>query len=94
MLHELQDAGITCEKLSYAWKRTYDLRLAMLGRHAKMEVKCRANGFATIYKWLTGVDLLVLRRDRSEALVVMPMSTLIELVKSCSVPLKTARKRD
>jgi hypothetical protein len=82
VLHELQDAGLTCEKLSYAWKKTHDLRLTMLGRNDnKMEVKCRANGFATIYKWLKPVDLLILRRDRSEALAVMPISTLIKLIK-------------
>ena len=83
VLHQLQDAGLTCEKLSYAWKKTHDVKLGMLGRDNKMEIKCRANGFATIYKWLEPVDLLILRRDRSEALAVMPISTLIELIKSC-----------
>jgi hypothetical protein len=83
VLHQLQDAGLTCEKLSYAWKKTNDVKLGMLGRDNKMEIKCRANGFATIYKWLEPVDLLILRRDRSEALAVMPITTLIELIKSC-----------
>ena len=83
VLHGLQDAGVSCEKLSYAWKKTHDVRLTMLGRDAKLEVKCRANGFATIYKWLKPVELLILKRDRSEALVTMRMSTLIELIKSC-----------
>jgi hypothetical protein len=81
VLHDLQDAGLTCEKLSYAWKKTHDLRLTMLNRDCKMEIKCRANGFATIYKWLAPVDLLVLRADRKEALAVIPISTLIELIK-------------
>ncbi len=83
VLHQLQDAGLTCEKLSAMYKATHDVRLSMLGRDNKMEIKCRANGFATIYKWLEPVDLLILRRDRSEALAVMPISTLIELIKSC-----------
>lgn len=80
MLHELQDAGLDCEKLSYIYKKTHDIRLKMLGKDRKMEIKCRANGFATIYKWLGPVDVLVLRADRQEALAVMPIATLIELL--------------
>src|SRR5215831_10437170 len=38
------------------------------------EVKCRADGFKQIYKWLRGRDLLVIRADRSDPLVVMPLS--------------------
>jgi hypothetical protein len=82
VLHELQDAGIKCEKLSAMYKKTHDMRITMLGRDNKAETKCRANGFATIYRWLKPVDLLILRADRKEALVVMPMKTLIELIKS------------
>ena len=41
-----------------------------------------ANGFARLYKWLIGVDLLVVRADRSEPLVVMPLSTLIAIAKT------------
>ena len=82
VLHALQDAGIDCEKLSRMYLKTHDLRLPMLGRDAKMEVKCRANGFKTIYEWIKPVELLVLRADRKEPLVVRPMKTLIELIKS------------
>ena len=53
----------------------------MLAKDYKMEVKCRANGFATIYKWIAPVDVLVLRADRQQALAVMPIATLIELLK-------------
>ena len=80
-MHELQDAGLDCEKLSYIYKKTHDIRLTMLAKDYKMEVKCRANGFATIYKWLEPVDVLVLRADRRQALAVMPIATLIELIK-------------
>jgi hypothetical protein len=79
-LHKLQDAGIIAEKLSYAYKKTHDLKVALFDRNMKMEIKCRANGFATIYRWLKPVDLLVLRRDRSEPLVTMSLATLIELI--------------
>jgi hypothetical protein len=79
-LHKLQDAGIVAEKLSYAYKKTHDINVVMFDRKKKMEIKCRANGFTTIYKWLEPVDLLVLRRDRSEPLVVMSLNTLIEMI--------------
>ena len=81
VLHELQDAGLDCEKLSYIYKKTHDMRLKMLGKDRRMEIKCRANGFATIYKWLEPVDVLVLRADRKQALAVIPIATLIELIK-------------
>ena len=83
VLHELQDAGLDCEKLSKMYAKTHDVRLAMLGKNHKMEIKCRANGFATIYKWLAPVDILVLRADRKPALAVLPITTLIELIKNC-----------
>jgi len=38
------------------------------------EVKCRADGFKQIYKWLSGRDLLVIRADRADPLIVMPLN--------------------
>jgi len=58
-----------------------DIEVAMFGRPHRIEAKHYANGFQRLYKWLTGVDLLIVRADRSEPLVVMPLSTLIELAK-------------
>jgi hypothetical protein len=63
------------------YKPTHDLRVPMLGRDCKMEIKCRGDGFATLYRWLVPVDVLVLKADRKEALAVMPLTTLIELIK-------------
>jgi hypothetical protein len=80
ILHQLQDAGIKAEKLSFAWRKTHDVKLVMLGRDQQMEIKCRKNGFQTLYRWLEPVNLLVVCADRSEPLAVMPMSLLIELI--------------
>lgn len=46
------------------------------------EVKARKNGsgFTTIENWLSKNDVLFLRRDRAEPLVVMPWSTWEKLV--------------
>jgi hypothetical protein len=78
VLHQLQDAGLLAEKLSYAWKQTHDLQADKLG---KIEIKCRANGFAQLYRWLEPVDVLIVRADRSRSLAILPLSALIELVK-------------
>ena len=78
VLHQLQDAGLMAEKLSYAWKQTHDLQVKLLGR---LEIKCRANGFKQLYTWLEPVDVLVVRADRSEPLAVLPLTTLLKLIK-------------
>lgn len=77
ILHQLQDAGLSAEKLSYAWRKIHDLKLL----NYKLEIKCRANGFKQLYKWVEPVDILIVRADRSEPLAVLPLTTLIELIK-------------
>jgi len=59
-----------------------DVVVPLFGRPHRIECKHHANGFARLYKWLIGVDLLVVRADRSEPLVVMPLSSLIEIAKT------------
>ena len=46
-----------------------------------MEVKCRANGFKSIYEFLEGNDVLVLKADRREFLAVLPLSDFFDLLK-------------
>jgi Holliday junction resolvase len=58
-----------------------DVEVPMFGRRHRIEAKHHANGFARLYKWLDGVDFLVVRADRSEPLVVMPLARLIEIAK-------------
>ena len=49
----------------------------------KTEVKARANGtgFVQLERWLGDNDVLFLRRDRAEPLVVLPWATWAKLVK-------------
>jgi hypothetical protein len=47
-----------------------------------IEVKCRGTGFGQLYKWLTGADILVIKRDRDEPLVVLPLRLAIEIAKA------------
>jgi hypothetical protein len=52
-----------------------DVSVALLGVDRCIDVKVRGNGFGRSYKWLeaAGADLLIVRADRREPLVVVPL---------------------
>jgi hypothetical protein len=83
LVHLLQAAGFAAERvpLSGAARGRFggDVSVPLLGSDRRVEVKCRAVGFREIYKWLDGGDLLVVRADRSEPLVVVPLRFAIEV---------------
>jgi Holliday junction resolvase len=43
---------------------------------AQLEVKCRANGFRTLYQWLEGVDALILKADHKPRLLVVNLDEI------------------
>jgi len=43
------------------------------------EVKIRHNGFRKLYKWLENRDLLCLKADGKEGLIVMPLERFVKL---------------
>jgi hypothetical protein len=73
----LQDAGLGAERvpLSGSASGSYsgDLTVPILGRDLVVEAKARAKGFSQIYSWLQGRDALVIRADRRDALVILPL---------------------
>ena len=77
-------AGIEAERvpLSGAVRRSYsgDLRV---GSDLKAEVKARASGegFRLLERWLGDNDLLFLRRDRAEPIVVMEWETYMQIMR-------------
>ena len=75
----LQGRGLTAEKISRTGYTGSDLSVPLLGRDLKCKVKVRANGFQRLYDWLTGADLLILRADRREPLVVLPLRLAAEI---------------
>jgi Holliday junction resolvase len=79
----LQAAGFSAEKirLSGAMGGRYagDISLPLLGRDLKVESKVRNNGFKNLYAWLQGSHLLIVRADRREPLVVLPLRLAIEI---------------
>jgi hypothetical protein len=70
----LQDRGIAAEKVSRAGYNGPDLNIPLLGRDRDIEVKCRADGFRELYSWLCDRDVLILKADRKEPLLVVRLS--------------------
>jgi Holliday junction resolvase len=79
----LQDRGFAAERvpLSGSAGGSYvgDLTVPLLGVDRTVEVKVRANGFVELYRWLEGRDVLIVRADRSEPLVVIPLKLAAEI---------------
>jgi hypothetical protein len=74
------DAGIKCRRvpLSGACEGFKgDLIAEYGGDTVQIESKVRANGFRQVYGWLEGNDLLVIKADRKEHLVVLPLKAYL-----------------
>jgi hypothetical protein len=86
LVRALQDKGLAAERvpLSGSAGGSYcgDLTVPLLGRDHIVEVKVRADGFRQLYDWLNGRDLLVVKADRREPLVVLPLPLAIEIAGS------------
>jgi hypothetical protein len=52
------------------------------GVDRNVEVKCRADGFRELYKWLDGADFLIVKCDRHEPLCVVPLRLAVEVDKA------------
>lgn len=67
-------------KISRAWRADADLRVPILNVDRAVEVKCRA-GFRQLYDGLNQRDVLIVKADRQEPLVVLRMSLATEIAK-------------
>jgi hypothetical protein len=79
----LQDQGLAAERvpLSGAAGGSYlgDLTVPVIGRDLVVEAKSRATGFSQLYSWLEGRDVLVIKADRRDALVILPLRLAAEI---------------
>jgi hypothetical protein len=79
----LQDAGFAAERVplsgSAGGRYLGDINIPLLGLDRTVEVKARAHGFQQLYDWLKARDLLIVRADRREPLVVLPLRLAIEI---------------
>jgi Holliday junction resolvase len=58
-----------------------DIVLPLMGRDLCVEVKARADGFRELYCWLNERDVLIVKADRQEPLVVLRLSLAAEIAK-------------
>jgi hypothetical protein len=58
-----------------------DLNMTVAGRTLEIEVKSRADGFKELYRWIADRDLLILKADRQEPLIIMRLALAAEIVK-------------
>lgn len=58
-----------------------DIILPLMGRDLRVEVKARADDFRKLYRWLDGHDVLIVKADREEPLVVVRLSLAAEIAK-------------
>jgi Holliday junction resolvase len=75
----LQSAGFAAEKCSRTGYSGPDLSVPLLGVDRRVEVKVRGDGFRQLYAWLAGADLLIVRADRREPLVILPLKFAVEI---------------
>src|SRR5437899_9945996 len=82
----LQDRGFAAERvpLSGSAGGSYlgDLTVPVAGTDRVVEVKCRADGFRELYRWLIDRDMLIVRADRSEPLVVLPLKLAADIASA------------
>lgn len=82
----LQDRGFAAERvpLSGSAGGSYqgDLTVPVVGIDRVVEVKCRADGFRELYRWLVERDILIVRADRSEPLVILPLKLAAEIASA------------
>jgi hypothetical protein len=82
----LQRAGIAGERVPpiglVGGKFRGDISIPLLGVDRCCEVKARGGGFGLLYRWLDGRDLLIVRADRREPLVILPLRFAIEIAQA------------
>jgi hypothetical protein len=73
---------IGARKVSRAYQAGHDLEL-LLGedRMLRIECKARADGFRQLYDWLNQRDVLIVKADRQEPLVVLRLGLAAEIAK-------------
>jgi Holliday junction resolvase len=56
-----------------------DMTVPIIGTRRVIEAKVRAKGFSQLYDWLVDRDILIVRADRREPLVILPLKLAAEI---------------
>lgn len=82
----LQGRGFAAERVplsgSAGGRYAGDISVPLLGKDLVGEIKCRAHGFAQLYGWLAEHDFLVVKADREQPLLVMPLKTAAAIAEA------------
>jgi Holliday junction resolvase len=83
LVNLLQERGFAAERipLSGAAGGSFkgDVTVALLGVDRTAEVKARKHGFQQLYQWLDGNDLLIVKQDRAEPIVIIKLTLAVEI---------------
>jgi Holliday junction resolvase len=83
IVHLLRDHGLAAERVplsgSAGGSFSGDVTTPLIGRDLTIECKSRANGFLRLYAWLEGRDALIIKANRRDALVVLPLRLAVEI---------------
>ena len=82
LVNELVELGLPCFRVGAAgeWFGACDIHIPLLGRTRRVEVKVRGDGFKQLYSWIAGADLLIVKADRRDPLMVLPLALIVELM--------------
>src|SRR5262245_55306258 len=82
----LQDAGLAAERAQVSGAARgglgRDRPVPLLGVDRRVEVKCRGNGFRRLYDWLGDHDFLIVKADRLDPLIVIPVTLAVEIARA------------
>jgi hypothetical protein len=80
----LQAQSFMATKTGGIYKPGADISMLLLGSDRTVEVKYRAAGFKQLYDWLHRRDVLIVKSDRQEPLVVVRLLLATEIAKRTS----------
>lgn len=83
LVHIFRAYGIPAQRVPLSGGTPFakgDVEAEIAGEKWRIESKVRGAGFKQIYSWLQGNDALVVRADRQEALVIIPLKKFCELI--------------
>ncbi len=88
IVNALQANGIAAVRVplsgSVGGRFVGDVVLPLMGRDLCVEVKARGGGFRELYRWLDGRDVLIVKADRQEPLVVVRFSLAAQIAKQAA----------
>jgi len=86
LLIELITDRVASRALPPCGRSGADLSVPLLGAVRRVEVKARADGFRELYGWLADANLLIVRADCREPLVVIPFHLAIKIARAQRIP--------